>query len=157
MNDEPDFIKLYESDLTTGGILKAARQSCRQSVQDIADVVRIRVSLIEAMEDDRYEDLPGRVYVIGFIRSYASYLQLDPDILITRYKRETSGRQDDEPDLKFPTLQKDSKMPSRGVLVGSMIALIVISIVWAQRDQQKSFEIEPFQAPPASIKTGAEE
>jgi len=40
---------------------------------------KIRAKFLAAMEDGEFADLPGDVYTRGFLRNYATYLDLDPD------------------------------------------------------------------------------
>ncbi len=74
-----------------GEILREARASTSQSVAQIAARLRIKPEFIQALEDDRPDDMPGRVYAIGFLRTYATYLDLDPLELIRRYKSTTDA------------------------------------------------------------------
>jgi cytoskeleton protein RodZ len=45
-----------------------------------------------AIEKNHFEALPGRVYAIGFVRSYAAFLGLDAEIFVARLKAEMGGR-----------------------------------------------------------------
>ena len=60
-----------------GRALKDKRLALRQSLSEVADHLRIKESYLSAIEDGRGEDLPGKAYLKGFIRSYAGYLELD--------------------------------------------------------------------------------
>ena len=57
--------------------------------------LKIRKDHLEALEKDRLEDLPGKTYAIGFVRSYARHLGLDATQYVERFKQEISGRADD--------------------------------------------------------------
>jgi len=46
---------------------------------------------------ERFEALPGRVYTIGFVRSYAAYLGLNAEELLDRLKTEMAGPDASEP------------------------------------------------------------
>jgi cytoskeleton protein RodZ len=63
---------------TPGATLAAARQAEGLSVADVATQMRISPRQVEAIEADRYQELPGDVFVRGFIRNYARMLKLDP-------------------------------------------------------------------------------
>lgn len=45
------------------------------SIAQVSEATRIRIPHIEAIEEGRLDDLPGRVYARGFLRSYLSFLQ----------------------------------------------------------------------------------
>lgn len=69
----------YES---TGGQLAAARQHYGLTVADVARQLKLNVRQVEALEEDAYEQLPGPVFVRGFVRNYARFLGLDPEPLL---------------------------------------------------------------------------
>ncbi len=64
--------------VTPGAALCSARQAAGLSVGEIAAQMRISPRQVQALEADRYADLPGAVFVRGFIRNYARVLKLDP-------------------------------------------------------------------------------
>ncbi len=68
------------SDLV-GQILKQEREKQGFSIEDIANTTRIRASYIENIENDNYEDL-GSTYLLGYIRTYAMFLELDAASLV---------------------------------------------------------------------------
>ena len=45
------------------------------SIAQVSEATRIRIPHIEAIEEGRLDDLPGRVYARGFLRSYLAFLQ----------------------------------------------------------------------------------
>jgi cytoskeletal protein RodZ len=88
----------------------------------VAGELRIRYEQLLALEEGRFDDLPGPTYVIGFLRSYAGYLDLDADDLVRRFKDETAYR-DRRPDLTFPCPQDDGRVPT-GALIALSLALV---------------------------------
>ena len=72
-----------------GTILRQARQSLGEDLRQSAGYLRIREPYLRAIEDGRYEDLPGRAYAVGFVRAYAIHLGLDGDKVVERFKIET--------------------------------------------------------------------
>ncbi|MDA8345766.1 MAG: helix-turn-helix domain-containing protein [Thermaerobacter sp.] len=67
-----------------GEQLRAARSARGLSLQDVQKELRIREKYLEALEAENFEEIPGLVYARGFLRSYARYLDLDPDALSTQ-------------------------------------------------------------------------
>lgn len=63
---------------TPGATLAAAREASGLSVVQVAEQMRISPRQVEAIEADRYGELPGAVFVRGFVRNYARLLKLDP-------------------------------------------------------------------------------
>jgi len=69
-----------------GTQLKERRKTLGLTLEEAAHRTRIRIFQLECLENNRYSELPGPVYVIGFIKVYASYLGLDSDPLLARMK-----------------------------------------------------------------------
>jgi cytoskeleton protein RodZ len=63
---------------TPGAALAAAREAHGLSVTQVAEQMRLTPRQVEAIEADRYGELPGAVFVRGFVRNYARLLKLDP-------------------------------------------------------------------------------
>src|ERR1700685_783791 len=73
---------------TVGHDLRAARLRRGDEIAQVSRTLKIRKDHLEALENDRVEDLPGKTYAIGFVRSYARHLGLDAAQLVERFKRE---------------------------------------------------------------------
>ncbi len=71
-----------------GAAFKKARAIQNKSLETISDQLKIRKVFLEAIENEQFEQLPGGVYTVGFIRSYAKYLGLDHDLIIEQLKDE---------------------------------------------------------------------
>lgn len=56
------------------------------SLGDVQAVTKIRIDYLEALEAGKPEDIPGEVFVKGFLRSYANAVGLDAQTLVERYK-----------------------------------------------------------------------
>jgi cytoskeleton protein RodZ len=63
---------------TPGILLAAARKASGLSISDVAAQMRITPRQVEAIEADQYDQLPGAVFVRGFVRNYARLLKIDP-------------------------------------------------------------------------------
>lgn len=66
--------------------LLEARTARGVSLEQATRDIHISKSFLEALEVEDYSDLPGDAYITGFIRSYADYLEIDPEPLIERYR-----------------------------------------------------------------------
>ncbi|MCZ6604318.1 MAG: DUF4115 domain-containing protein [Alphaproteobacteria bacterium] len=78
-----------------GATLRAARELRQMRLKEISETLRIREAYLEAMETDRFEELPGPPYTIGFIRTYAKHLGLDDKNIVAQFR---AG----QPDVKMP-------------------------------------------------------
>ena len=71
-----------------GADLRAARERLGWTLPAIAGYLRIRLAFLEAIEDGRTADLPGNAYAVGFLRTYAQAIGLDPDEIARRFRAE---------------------------------------------------------------------
>jgi cytoskeletal protein RodZ len=55
------------------------------SVAEVSRVTRVPVVSLEAIECDRFDELPGEVFVRGFLKSYAQAVGLVPNEVLARY------------------------------------------------------------------------
>lgn len=60
-----------------GRLLKEAREEKKLTISEVAIETRIRQIYIKALEDGALDQLPGEVYKIGFLKTYAGFLGLD--------------------------------------------------------------------------------
>jgi cytoskeleton protein RodZ len=72
-----------------GSRLREAREKRGLSLSQVEESTRIRRAFLEALEEERFDDLPGDVYARGFIRNYAHFLGLEPEGLIGAYRKAT--------------------------------------------------------------------
>ncbi len=71
-----------------GQLLKAERERRGLSLADVHDSTKITVQNLEAIEDDRFDYFPNRVYARAFLRDYANFLNMDSAALLTRYEED---------------------------------------------------------------------
>jgi len=71
--------------VTLGGLLVEARRARGVTLEQAAAATRIRVRNLSALEGDRPAELPAPVYVRGYLRTYAAYLEVDPELLLRAY------------------------------------------------------------------------
>ena len=68
-----------------GGSLREARLKRDLTPADVQKAIRIRDRYLQALEEERWELLPGDAYVKGFLRTYADYLGLDGNLYVEEY------------------------------------------------------------------------
>lgn len=115
--------EIKDDNLPVGEILRRARVYYNQSVDDVGGILRIRSAHLEAIEDGRIDDLPGRVYAFGFVRAYAEYLGLDGEKIVRLFKNQIGVQVVDRPDLHMPVAASESKSPNLYIILGSLLVL----------------------------------
>ncbi len=68
-----------------GALLKRRRDQRGMSIEEASRATRIPVSSLERLEEDRFDDLPGEVFVRGFLRAYAKCLGLHAEEIVAMY------------------------------------------------------------------------
>lgn len=72
---------------TIGEVLRNARETKGVGLSKAEDDTKIRRKYLQALEDGKYDVLPGRVYTKGFLRIYAKYLGLDDVQILNDYSQ----------------------------------------------------------------------
>ena len=75
-----------------GRALAQARHHAGLSVDQISAATRVRVPIVQAIEQDDYSRCGGDVYARGHIRSLAKAVGIDPEPLVAQYDAEHGGR-----------------------------------------------------------------
>ena len=111
-----------------GSALRAAREAANASLDDISALLKIRSDHLQALENDDFERLPGSVYAIGFIRTYATHLGLNAGELIERYKAAVAvpHLEDQGPD---PQTEYEPVSGPLKIAIG-VAAVFVVYILW---------------------------
>lgn len=138
------------SDMPVGEILRRTREHYNQSIEDIESTLRIRASQIIAIEEGDLSKLPGKVYAIGFVRSYAEYLGLDGDKMVHLFKVQSSGKTD-EPQLQFPAPAADGQAPAVWLVVICIIASILVLVFWLGSGEESRKAVEEIPPVPEEM------
>lgn len=86
MNTEYNEKKYREEKVVPpGAILKRTRNKMGLSKQDVAERLKLRISVIEDLEDNSCEDKQIATFTRGYIRSYSKFLGLDPEDILSRF------------------------------------------------------------------------
>ncbi|MGQ9503132.1 MAG: helix-turn-helix domain-containing protein [Anaerolineae bacterium] len=65
-----------------GDLLRRSREELGLTLDDVQTITCIQRRYLEALEQERFGELPDPVVGRGFLRSYASVLKLDPEVLV---------------------------------------------------------------------------
>ncbi len=136
-----------------GSYLKRERELRGISLDEISSATKIRKSILAAIENDRVDELPPEVFVIGFIKAYARHIGLDPEDVITRYRG--FQKLEEAKDEDIITVEKDFERKEPYYVVKFVVlALLVITglglLIYREiiRDDSGTVAKQP---PPSSI------
>jgi cytoskeleton protein RodZ len=82
---------------TFGETLKRERELRKISLREVCEATKIGLRYLEALEGNRFDQLPGGVFNKGFIRAYAKFIGLDAEALITSYLFDLGIQQNPQP------------------------------------------------------------
>lgn len=85
------------TDQTPGLHLANLRRAKGITLEDIQRSTRIGLHFLEAIETERFEDLPGGVYNVSYLRQYARVSGCDESALLTRYRDQMEPKLAAEP------------------------------------------------------------
>lgn len=120
---------VFENDeLFLGGVLRQARMQKGLSLQDVSKALKIKEIYLQALENGQYYAFPGLAYGVGFLRTYARFLNLDAKQMVARFYEETSGIKT-EP-LEMPVVQNKNSLPSWALVGRSLLLVGVFYLAW---------------------------
>ncbi|MGW0604503.1 helix-turn-helix domain-containing protein [Streptomyces sp. NPDC002644] len=111
-----------------GDALKRARTAAGLSVDDISNATRVRVAIVQAIEEDDFGPCGGDVYARGHIRTLARAVGLDPAPLVASYDEKHGGRP--APTPAAPLFEAERLRPERrgpnwtAAMVAAIVAVI---------------------------------
>jgi len=71
-----------------GQLLRDQRESRELSLEQVHEATNITVPNLSALEDDRFDHFPNKVYARAFLRDYSNFLGLNSADLLTRYEQQ---------------------------------------------------------------------
>jgi cytoskeleton protein RodZ len=74
-------------EVSLGRLLKRTREERQIELDEAFRVTRIRRHALEALENERWDELPSQVFVKGFLKTYAEFLDLDKEMVFGLYER----------------------------------------------------------------------
>jgi DnaJ-class molecular chaperone len=77
--------KILAQDILTGADLHKIRTELEIPLEEIADNTKVQIGMLRAIEEDKLELFPPVVYLKGFLKSYARYLQIDENVIVNGF------------------------------------------------------------------------
>ena len=116
---------------SVGKTLRRARKEMKLSLEDVSAAINVRVVQLRSIEEDRIDQLPGMTYAVGFVRSYADFVKLDPVQVVKDFKKEHEGEDAAKTELKIPEPIDEDKLPSPVVIGVAALAVVIVFILWS--------------------------
>ena len=82
---------------TFGETLKRERELRKISLREVSEATKIGLKYLEALEGNRFDQLPGGLFNKGFIRAYAKFIGLDGEAMVNSYLYDLKGSEGKAP------------------------------------------------------------
>ena len=106
-----------------GSSLHQARERQRLELSDVERVTHIRARYLGALEDERFELLPGRAYAQGFLRTYADFLGLEGRRFVDEYN-ERFAPDEERPVVPFADVRRRPLRLRLWLVIGAFAVLL---------------------------------
>lgn len=147
--------------MPVGRTLAEERRKQGKSLPEVERATKIMGRLLDALEGERWADLPPPAYVRGYIQNYAQFLGLDPGPLLEEYARDIGPRPERTSIKRIPQRtvvphhREAHNVPRRVRIAIAVVVVVVALAVWAaaslvQRDE------EPPPVPPETATSTVE-
>ncbi len=165
--------------LQIGARLREAREKQNISLLQVEDATKINKRYLEALEADEFQELPGSVYAVGFLKNYARFLEFSPTeiSLMVDGMKENMGERVAKPAIKTSNNSNNGKtndngkngkrrtnLPGRSFLRWSDCKLLlggvlIIGAIFALISVYQAMETKKILDPtaPATVSEGSEE
>jgi|GEM_PF-1794236 len=110
-----------------GSLLRKAREAAGLTRVEVAARLHLRVSIIEAIEEDDYKKIPRLVFAKGYLRTYARFLGLSGDEIVERFN--LLGCSEVKSEHLFQSGQK-SRLPREGWSAGARLSLLGVIVLF---------------------------
>ncbi|WP_369614044.1 helix-turn-helix domain-containing protein [Marichromatium sp. PS1] len=151
-----------------GQRLRQQRETRGLEIARVASQLHLRPEIIEALEQDRYDALPGPVFAIGYLRNYARLLGIDPTPLIESARTVTQEQAAAQtgPRTRGNLAETTSRWLMRLISLALMAAAVAMLVLWWQSrpevapapladdvapSEQPRLDPAPSQATPAPV------
>jgi cytoskeleton protein RodZ len=138
-----------------GEKLKQEREKRKITLEQISVSTKIGTRMLQALEEDKFNQLPGGIFNKGFVRAYSRFIGLDEDQTVAEYlqasgdalpprteivTREDEARESRENEERISRLEASGDAPARQLpwgLFAAILLLIALALsLWSRRQRE---------------------
>ena len=138
-NISKDFSEIFDTSENfedIGSLFIDARVKKGLTQEDVSKILKVRISAIKQIENGEELASLGSAYSLGFLRSYAKLVDLDPEYIIKNYKSSNSEK-NIKVDYNFPSVTKEKKSLLPIIALCTFLFSLVIYSSWYYLDINK--------------------
>ena len=110
-----------------GEYLRREREMRGVTLDEIAETTKISTRFLNALEHERFSEIPGGIFTRSFIRAYAQYLGLDEEHVLAEYRRAAQPGSDND----LARLTASRPLPARSSSRGRVVPWVVAAALLA--------------------------
>ena len=111
-----------------GSYLKHERELRGVPLEEISGATKIHIRFLQALEDNQFDELPGEVFIKGYIRSYANIIGSDVEEMLNIYEESVGNKTEDISESLPP-----SNISAKTFLVFALLGLIILALIFGVR------------------------
>ena len=138
-----------------GNSLREARLRQGYELPRVEADTKIRAKYLRALEEERFEVLPGETYVKGFLRTYAEYLGLDGQLYVDEFNSRFTREEEPLAPPRPPRQTSRSRAVESNFVIVALAGIIAVTILvvvawkFGSSGAETSTDIPPAATPPA--------
>ncbi len=125
MDKDNDLENSPQEEMSIGALLRTAREKKGISKRRLAEEIKVREQIIDALENEEWDKLPARVFIKGFIRSYTISVGYDTKKALRLFDKCSPAVSEDSP----KTLTRKAKRSS-GIYYVILLLLIIAAAIY---------------------------
>jgi len=135
-----------------GESLVAARERRGLSRETVVQQTHIPARYLRMLEDDDYRLISDQLYLLPFLRKYASFLDIDPDEAAMRLLREVQRAENNPSLVRLDTPLDDVRRNrrrnwSKPIMFGGLVAVIIGAYIVQSRHKDADTILAPIGQP----------
>jgi cytoskeleton protein RodZ len=134
--------------ITAGEVLKNKRELLKKSLEKVSVDTKIQRRFLEHIENNQFEYFDSEVFLTGFIKIYAKYLELDIDKVLALYRRSNPQRNPSKKEEKKKITKTAKKIKGENFVNPKTVITIILIAFLAIIIGYIGFQIYKFQSPP---------
>ncbi|ELV8595619.1 DUF4115 domain-containing protein [Vibrio fluvialis] len=143
MNTEQDNITESTSKVQPGTLLKEKREALGLTQKQVADRLRLRVTIIQNIEENNFDSDLVATFTRGYLRSYAKAVGLAEHLVLDAFEESVTPEPQEQTMQSFSKKTKREKHDSRIMTITWIILLVIIgmsSLWWWQNNEQDTLK-----------------
>lgn len=123
--------------LTPGQILREARTQNGLTIEEVAARLCLRHSVIEAIEQDDYNNMAGHVFARGYIRAYSRVLQINGDKVIAAFNELGLVESSKDSGTLQPHIATNTakESPVKWMVLLALFCALALAVLWSQSNK----------------------